>query len=131
MGEHRPIRDFDCPVAAALDVLGGRWKGQILYYLLRGPTRFGALRRLVPGATQRMLTLQLRELEGDGVIHREVYREVPPRVEYSLTPFGMSLRPIIEAMELWGSRYMEQIAALRAPEAQDSRGNSRRGRRGR
>ncbi len=124
MRQHQRVRDFDCPVAAALDVLGGRWKGQILYYLLRGPTRFGALRRLVPGATQRMLTLQLRELEADGVIHREVYREVPPRVEYSLTPFGMSLRPIIEAMERWGSRYMEQIAALRAPEPWDSPGKN-------
>lgn len=79
--------DFPCPVEAAFEVVGGRWKGVILYHLFaRGTLRFGELRRLLPArATQQALTNQLRELEADGVIHREVYRQVPPRVEYSLT----------------------------------------------
>jgi DNA-binding HxlR family transcriptional regulator len=88
--------DFPCPVEAAFDVIGGRWKGVILYHLFaRGTLRFGELRRLLPvRATQQALTNQLRELETDGVIHREVYRQVPPRVEYSLTELGASLRPL-------------------------------------
>src|SRR5260370_37906345 len=97
-----PKRDYDChygcPVEATLDVMGGKWKGVILYHLLSGPKRFNQLRRLLPDVTQRMLTLQLRELEQDEVIHREIYREVPPKVEYSLTPFGQSLEAVLHLM---------------------------------
>ncbi len=92
-----------------MDVVGGKWKGAILFHLLDGPTRFGALRRLLPRVTQRMLTLQLRELETDGLIHRNVFGEVPPRVEYSLTDFGHSLEPVIMAMQAWGTTYRQQV----------------------
>ena len=100
-----------CPVEATLDVIGGKWKGIILYHLLEGPQRFGELHRLLVDVTQRMLTLQLRELEKDGVVHREVFQQVPPKVEYSLTEFGRSLSPIILLMRDWGEQYTEQIAA--------------------
>lgn len=94
-----------CPIETTLDIIGGKWKGMVLHRLLAGTCRFNELRRAVPNVTQRMLTRQLRELERDGVIHREVYAEVPPRVEYSLTDFGRSLRPILLAMNDWGERY--------------------------
>lgn len=104
---------YSCSVEATLDVIGGKWKGVILFHLLDGARRFGALRRLLPEVTQRMLTLQLRELEEAGIIHREVYREVPPRVEYSLTPFGQTLEPILMLMRDWGDDYMAQLLLLR------------------
>lgn len=103
--------DYGCPVEATVDVLGGKWKAVILYYLFRGPKRFNELRRLLPDVTQRMLTLQLRELELDGIVHREIFKQIPPRVEYSLTEFGVSLGPIIVQMRDWGEAYMEQIQA--------------------
>ena len=85
-----------CAVEAALDVIGSKWKGVILFHLLSGKKRFNELRRLIPSVTQRMLTLQLRELEKDGIIHRHVFAEVPPKVEYSLTPFGLELKPLLQ-----------------------------------
>lgn len=100
---------YSCAVEATTDIIGGKWKAVILYYLLQGPKRFNELRRLLPEVTQRMLTLQLRELEQDGIVHREVYKEVPPKVEYSLTRFGTSLGPIIVQMLEWGEQYLEQI----------------------
>ncbi len=100
-----PRRDL-CPVTATVDVIGGKWKPLIVYYLIPGTRRFGELRRLIPGATQQMLTMQLRELERDGVVHREVYREVPPKVEYSLTEMGRSLEEIVALMTAWGVRYL-------------------------
>jgi DNA-binding HxlR family transcriptional regulator len=84
-----------CSVEAALSVIGGIWKPVILFHLLERKMRFGELSRLVPNATQRMLTLQLRELEADKVINRTVYREIPPRVEYSLTQLGKTLEPVL------------------------------------
>ncbi len=102
---------YGCPVEATADIIGGKWKAVILYYLFKGPKRFNELRRLLPEVTQRMLTRQLRDLELDGVVHREIYKEVPPRVEYSLTEFGVSLGPIIVQMLDWGEQYMEQIQA--------------------
>jgi DNA-binding HxlR family transcriptional regulator len=101
-----PGRRYVCPVEATLDVIGGKWKGVILYHLMDQTRRFGELRREIPSATQQMLTAQLRELEQAGVVHREVYRQVPPKVEYSLTEFGRSLAPIIDLMYDWGVRYM-------------------------
>jgi DNA-binding HxlR family transcriptional regulator len=103
--------DYGCPVEATADVLGGKWKAVILFYLFEGPKRFNALRRLLPDVTQRMLTRQLRDLELDGLVHREIYKEIPPRVEYSLTEFGASLGPIIVQMRDWGEAYIEQLRA--------------------
>jgi Predicted transcriptional regulators len=107
------IINFGCPVTVTVDVIGGKWKGVILYHLTDGPKRFNELRRLFPRITQRMLTLQLRELEKDGVIHREIYKEIPPRVEYSLTAFGETLMPLIVLMRDWGEKYEETVVANR------------------
>lgn len=104
-----PIGDRSrCPVTAAVDVIGGKWKPLIVHNLLEGTLRFGELRRRLPGVTQQMLTLQLRELERDGVVHREVYAQVPPKVEYSLTDLGWSLDGIVESMTEWGNRYLRR-----------------------
>lgn len=94
-----------CPVERTLQVIGGRWKVLILRELLRGVQRFNQLRRALPRTTPKMLAQQLRELERDGVIRRQVYAQVPPKVEYSLTPTGRSLKPILEAMHQWARRY--------------------------
>lgn len=94
-----------CDVEATLSVIGGRWKPVLVCHLLAGRKRFGELRRLVPNATERMITLQLRELQADGVINRHVFAEVPPRVEYEVTDFGRSLEPILKAMQDWGSAF--------------------------
>src|ERR1700734_2001307 len=91
-----------CGVQTTLSVIEGHWKLPILFRLLDGTRRFGELRKHLPAATQRMLTLHLRELERDGLIHREVYREVPPKVEYSLTEVGRSLEPLLRFMSQWG-----------------------------
>ena len=104
--------EYGCPIEVTLDVIGGKWKGMILFCLLRGTIRFNELRRLIPKATQRVLTTQLRELERDGVISRKVYAEVPPRVEYSLTEFGLSLKPILELMGQWGEEYRLVVESL-------------------
>lgn len=102
---------YGCPMEATLDIIGGKWKGVILYHLLDGEKRFGELRRLLPRVTQRMLTLQLRELEEAGVVHREIYKQIPPKVEYSLTEFGRSLEPIIALMCGWGDQYISRHAS--------------------
>ncbi|NKC13004.1 MAG: MarR family transcriptional regulator [Gammaproteobacteria bacterium] len=99
-----------CDVEATLSVIGGRWKPILVCRLLGGPKRFGALCRLAPNATERMITLQLRELEADGIITRHVFTEVPPRVEYAITDLGRSLEHIIEAMQIWGSAFKARRA---------------------
>ena len=91
-----------CGVETTIGVVGGKWKPMILYALLSGPRRFGELMRVIPQVTQRMLTLQLRELEADGVIAREIYKQVPPKVEYSLTPVGRTTEPLLKVMQQWG-----------------------------
>ncbi|WP_316273497.1 transcriptional regulator HypR [Bacillus subtilis] len=91
-----------CPVEFTLDVIGGKWKGILFYHMIDGKKRFNEFRRICPSITQRMLTLQLRELEADGIVHREVYQQVPPKVEYSLTEFGRTLEPIVLQMKEWG-----------------------------
>lgn len=95
-----------CPVEATLDLIDGKWKAVILYHLLGDTIRFNELGRRLSKITQRMLTRQLRELEADGLIHREVYAEVPPRVEYSLTELGRSLEPVVRALWTWGDQYI-------------------------
>ncbi len=100
-----------CDVEATLSVIGGRWKPILICRLLNGRKRFGEVCRLAPNATERMITLQLRELEADGVIARHVYPEVPPRVEYEVTEFGKSLAPIIKSMQKWGSAFKTQRLA--------------------
>ncbi len=113
MGKAVPDSPFLCPVEATIGVIGGKWKSVILFHLLctDGPIRFSEFRRLLPRITQQMLTMQLRELESDGVIVRKVYAEVPPKVEYSLSRFGRTLRPIIEKMLEWGTQYETRLAA--------------------
>ena len=106
---HRSYDRVGCPVEACTEVIGGKWKGKLLYILFTGTKRYGELRKLVPEATQRMLTLQLRELEEDGVIERKVYAEVPPKVEYSISPRGESLKPIIDAMWHWGKEFLAEL----------------------
>ncbi|MCD6027044.1 MAG: putative HTH-type transcriptional regulator [Solimicrobium sp.] len=98
----------DCPVRVVLTILGGKWKTLIIYILLDGTRRFNELRRLIPGVTQRMLTNQLRELEEDQIVTRTVYAQVPPKVEYSLTPIGEALKPMLQQMESWGVCYFKK-----------------------
>lgn len=104
---------FGCPVEAALEVLGGKWKGLILFHLSGDRKRFNELKRLIPGITQRMLTKQLRQLESDKIVHREIFQEVPPKVEYSLTNFGLTLTPVLKALQEWGIEYTEEITKIR------------------
>ena len=98
--------DEICPVAATLNLIGGKYKALILWYLSDGTLRFSGLRRAIPSATPKMLTQQLRELEAQHLIHREVFPVVPPKVEYSLTETGRSLMPILTAMRDWGTEYL-------------------------
>ncbi len=96
-----------CPVESTLSFLDGKWKGVILYHLLNeGTLRFNGLRRHIPNVTQRMLTKQLRELEEAGLISRKVFPVVPPRVDYSLTPLGLSMEPVIAALKSWGDAHV-------------------------
>jgi DNA-binding HxlR family transcriptional regulator len=94
-----------CAVEVTLSVMGGTWKPIILFHLLHGKKRFGELSRTIGAITQRMLTLQLRELEDAGIVKRTVYAEVPPRVDYALTELGRSLEPVLIAMRNWGTAY--------------------------
>lgn len=108
----RRVREGECVVDAALDLIGGKWKGVIVYKLLQADEglRFNGLKRALGDITQRMLTKQLRELEDAGLISRTVYAEVPPRVEYRLTEAGQALAPVVAALKTWGE------AHLRVPE---------------
>lgn len=99
-----------CPLEAALDVMGGKWKATVLFRLMENTCRFNELRRLLPNITQRMLTTQLRDLESDGLVSRKVYAEVPPKVEYSLTPLGRTLEPLLRELYHWGEEFKEQVA---------------------
>lgn len=91
----------NCPVETLIEVIGGRWKCPIIHELIEGSKRFSELQRAIPGASQRMLTKHLRELERDGIINREAFAEVPPRTEYTLTDTGLSLEPVLSAMAEW------------------------------
>lgn len=113
-----------CDVEATLSVIGGRWKPILVCRLLSGRKRFSELCRLAPNATERMITLQLRELEADGIISRHVYAEVPPRVEYEVTEYGRSLQPIIESMQIWGSEFKALKTAEEASELVTTEGEA-------
>ena len=97
----------NCPVVATLNIIGGKYKALILWHLVKGTRRFGEISKLIPQATQKMLTQQLRELEEDNLIIRKVYPVVPPKVEYRLSDLGKSITPILEAMCEWGTGYMK------------------------
>lgn len=101
--------EFNCPVEVTIDVVGGRWEMLILWNLRDEVRRFNELKRLIPGSTQKMLTSQLRELERDGIVARKVYPQVPPKVEYSLTDYGQSLRPLIEFACSWGRSHVARV----------------------
>ena len=97
--------DSPCPVSFAMSLIGGKWKCIVLFHLVEGPMRFGVLRRSIPGITQRMLTLTLRELEADDLVNRKVFEVVPPHVEYSLTALAEKLQPVMENLAIWGEHY--------------------------
>ncbi|WP_171974749.1 winged helix-turn-helix transcriptional regulator [Leptolyngbya sp. 'hensonii'] len=103
------LMKYGCPVEVTLKRMGGKWKSVILWWLRQNPKSFGELKHLIPGISSKVLTQQLRELEEDGLVHRENYREVPRRVEYSITPFGATLRPIVELMCEWGKNQMPEF----------------------
>jgi DNA-binding HxlR family transcriptional regulator len=96
---------FNCPVTLTTEIIGGKWKPLILFFLEAKTRRFSELQRLIPGMTRKMLTQHLRELERDGIVHRKVYAQVPPKVEYSLTKHGQSLKPILKLMSAWGTKH--------------------------
>jgi DNA-binding HxlR family transcriptional regulator len=102
---------YSCGLEAALDVIGGKWKTLILWHLDTRHRRFGELRRLVTGISEKMLIQQLRELEADGVVRRRAYQEIPPRVEYSLTDLGVSLHRALAPLCNWGTEHMQMIGA--------------------
>ena len=100
------FNENNCPVTATMQVLGGKWKPILINAIyLTSPARFGELKRSVVGIAQSMLTQQLRELEDDGIISRKIYAEIPPKVEYTLTEFGLTLSPVIQTMAKWGKEY--------------------------
>jgi DNA-binding HxlR family transcriptional regulator len=100
--------EYNCPVDATINMIGGKYKSLILWHLIGATLRFGELRKLIPQATPKMLTQQLRELEDDRLVSRTVYPVVPPKVEYNLTDLGQSIRPILSAMYDWGADYLRQ-----------------------
>ena len=101
-----------CEVETTLKIIGGRWKVLIIRELIIGVKRFGELQRSLDGITQKMLTQQLREMEADGIIHREIYPQIPPKVEYSLTPLGESLKPILYAMHEWAINHLQHNSKI-------------------
>ncbi|MGG1556061.1 winged helix-turn-helix transcriptional regulator [Paenibacillus ferrarius] len=108
-----------CQFVTALDSIVGKWKPIILYHLLQGkPLRFNELRRLLPDITQRMLTLHLRELEEEELVKRVIYPQIPPKVEYSITEYGMSLSPVLETLHQWGLAHVERKQLKKAKNEQ-------------
>lgn len=106
---------YNCGLEAALDVVGGKWKVLILWFLHPQPHRFSELRRLVAGISEKMLIQQLRQMEADGIVRRKVYHEIPPRVEYSLTAFGLSLKTALTPLCEWGTEHMGRIGLKHRP----------------
>jgi DNA-binding HxlR family transcriptional regulator len=109
-----PLRS-GCSIETTFAVLGGRWKAVVLYWLIKEKRRFGELRKLLPKCTQRVLTVQLRELERDGLVTRTVFAAVPPHVEYELTPLGRTLEPVLRSLADWGLVYHDRMLAAAIP----------------
>jgi DNA-binding HxlR family transcriptional regulator len=107
----RPNPIDGCPLTAALTAIGGKWKLIIVYWLAQSPRHFAALRKALPGISQKVLTQQLRELGGDGIVHRQPKGAIPSPVEYSLTDYGRSLLPLVEDVRRWGRSHLERQAA--------------------
>lgn len=116
--KHLGGKKYYCTVELTLQVIGGKWKPIILYHLgeVEAPLRFSELKRTMPNITQKMLTQQLRELEADGVVYREIFPQVPPRVEYSLTKMGHSVLPVLNTMQEWGKTYENRLLATETKE---------------
>ena len=104
-----------CPVETTLTLIGNKWKVLILRDLMPGTKRFGELKKSIGNVSQKVLTAQLRDMENNGLLTRTVYAEVPPRVEYSLTDLGKSLKPILDAMQNWGEEYKKHIPEIIFP----------------
>ena len=109
-----PVPGFSCGLDATLRIITGKWKPLILYFLLQGPTRYGELRRAVRGVSDKVLIQQLKELEADDLIVRTDYKEVPPRVDYGLTPLGLSLTKALEPLCTWGTENMSEVTRVLA-----------------
>src|SRR6478609_5289108 len=107
-----PLPGFSCGLDATLRLIAGKWKPLILYFLLQGPNRYGALKRAVRGVSDKMLIQQLKELEADDIVKRTDYKEVPPRVDYALTPLGRSLAEALVPLCTWGSENMAEVARI-------------------
>ncbi|MEM8600435.1 MAG: helix-turn-helix domain-containing protein [Bacteroidota bacterium] len=101
--------EASCPVTAVVDLVGGKWKIPILWQLGQGTLRFGELRRALPGVSEKMLAQQLGQLTGAGLVARTAFAEVPPRVEYALTPLGRSLAPALDALATWGATHLDGV----------------------
>ncbi|BBC72005.1 transcriptional regulator [Altererythrobacter sp. B11] len=113
MSEDRScIPGFSCGLDATLKVIAGKWKPLIIYFLLEGPKRYGELQRAVRGVSHKVLIQQLKELEGDGIVIRTDYKEVPPRVDYTLTPLGRTLADALVPLSTWGAENMEAVARV-------------------
>ena len=108
-GKGKRKAKYNCPIEATLDLIGGKYKSIILWHLIDGTLRFNELSKVIPQATPKMLTQQLRELENDGLVNRVVYPVIPPKVEYSLSEFGKSIIPILDSMCTWGTRYLRDF----------------------
>lgn len=113
-------KEYNCSVDVTLAVIGGKWKPAILWHLKKRTLRFSELQRKFPGTTRKMLTQQLRELESDGLIRREVFAQVPPKVEYSFTDMGRSICPVLDLMFRWGKQFAESDAASEGTSITDS-----------
>jgi DNA-binding HxlR family transcriptional regulator len=112
MAESDPSTGFTCGLDATLRVIAGKWKPLIIYFLIREPSRYGALKRAVRGVSDKMLIQQLKELEADGVVTRKDYQEVPPRVDYTLTPLGHTLAEALVPLCNWGSDNMAEVTRI-------------------
>ena len=110
MSELKPIKELpNCPVETTLTLIGDKWKVLILRDLMPGTKRFGELKKSIGSVSQKVLTAQLRDMEESGLVSRKVYAEVPPKVEYSLTDLGQSLKPVLDAMQCWGEGYKASV----------------------
>lgn len=111
------VPGFTCGLDATLRVIAGKWKPLIIYFLIQGPCRYGELKRAIRDVSDKMLIQQLKELEADAIVKRTDYREVPPRVDYSLTPLGLSLAEALAPLCTWGTEHMDEVAEVFAQRA--------------